>query len=74
MDWTLELTELTSIVSGIRRDLRAVENAIIHTYNNGLAERSVNKLKLIKRIMYGRNNFEMLKAKLLRLELMRKIN
>ncbi len=27
-------------------------------YNNGLAEGSVNKLKVIKRIMYGRNNFE----------------
>ena len=34
-------------------------------YNNGLAEGSVNKLKVIKRIMYGRNSFELLKAKVL---------
>jgi len=27
-------------------------------YNNGLAEGSVNKLKVAKRIMYGRNSFQ----------------
>ena len=31
----------------------------------GLAEGSVNKIKLTKRIMYVRNSFELLKAKLL---------
>ncbi|MCI7813032.1 MAG: transposase, partial [Robinsoniella sp.] len=41
---------------------------------NGLAEGSVNKLKVVKRIMYGRNSFDLLKSKLLRLELKRKIN
>ena len=41
---------------------------------NGIAEGSVNKLKVIKRIMYGRCSFELLKGKLLRLELKRKIN
>ena len=34
-------------------------------YNNGLAEGSVNKIKVIKRVMYGRNSFELLKAKVL---------
>jgi len=34
----------------------------------GLAEGSVNKLKVIKRIMYGRNKFEMLRQKVLLLE------
>lgn len=34
-------------------------------YNNGLAEGSVNKIKVIKRIMYGRNSFELLKSKVL---------
>jgi len=45
-----------------------VKNAIKYEYNNGLAESSVNKLKVIKRIMYGRNSFEMLRRKLLLLE------
>jgi transposase len=40
-------------------------------YNNGLAEGSVNKLKVVKRIMFGRNSFKLLKSKLLRLELKR---
>ncbi len=40
-------------------------------YNNGLAEGSVNKLKVVKRIMFGRNSFKLLKIKLLRLELKR---
>lgn len=40
-------------------------DGIAMQYNNGLAEGSVNKLKVIKRIMYGRNSFELLKAKVL---------
>lgn len=43
----------------------AVRNSIIYQHNNGLAEGSVNKIKLIKRTMYGRNSFEMLRAKVL---------
>ena len=68
-----EISELSSYISGLSNDIEAVKNAITLKYNNGLAEGSVNKLKVIKRIMYGRNSFELLKAKLLRLEL-RKIN
>lgn len=70
----LEIDELTSFINGIKRDIAAVKNAITFDYNNGLAEGSVNKLKVVKRIMYGRNSFELLKWKLLRLELKRKIN
>ena len=70
----LEIDELSSFTNGVRRDIAAVKNAILLDYHNGLAEGSVNKLKVVKRIMYGRNSFEMLKGKLLRLELNRKIN
>jgi len=55
-------------VNGLKRDFQAVRNAIIYEYNNGLAEGSVNKLKVIKRIMYGRNKFEMLRQKVFLLE------
>lgn len=71
---SLEIDELCSFINGIKRDIAAVKNAITLNYNNGLAEGSVNKLKVVKRIMYGRNSFELLKGKLLRLELKRKIN
>jgi len=70
----LNIRELTSFINGITRDITAVKNAIKYDYNNGLAEGSVNKLKVIKRIMYGRNSFEMLRKKLLRLEKRPKFN
>jgi transposase len=64
----LENKEVSSFINGITRDLTAVKNAIQYDYNNGLAEGSVNKLKVIKRIMYGRCSFEMLRKKILRRE------
>ena len=70
----LDIEEITSFMNGLKRDIQAVKNAIKMGYNNGLAEGSVNKLKVVKRIMYVRNSFELLKAKLLRLELKRKVN
>lgn len=67
----MNIEEITSFVNGIRRDIAAVKKAIEMDYNNGLAEGSVNKLKVVKRIMFGRNSFKLLKNKLLRLELKR---
>ena len=60
-----DIPELQSFVEGILKDSTAIKNGIIFPYNNGLAEGSVNKIKVIKRIMYGRNRFELLKAKVL---------
>ena len=54
------IPELQTYVNGIRQDIIAVKNGISMQYNNGLAEGSVNKIKVIKRIMYGRNSFELL--------------
>ena len=70
----LKIEKIDRFVNGLRRDINAVRKAIELDYNNGLAEGSVNKLKVGKRIMYDRNSFELLKGKLLRLELKRKIN
>lgn len=64
----LNIKEMDSYVNGLERDYDAVINAIILDYNNGLAEGSVNKLKNIKRVMYGRNSFELLRYKVLQLE------
>lgn len=68
----LGIGEINSFINGIERDLLSVENAVKYEYSNGLAEGSVNKLKVIKRIMYGRCNFNTLKQKVLRLEEFRK--
>lgn len=70
----LQIDEVNSYLAGLRKDLDAVKNSIIYSYSNGLAEGSVNKLKVIKRIMYGRNSFKLLKSKLLLLELFHQIN
>ena len=59
------IPELNTFLEGINKDLTAVKNGITEQYNNGLAEGSVNKIKVIKRIMCGRNSFELLKAKVL---------
>jgi len=61
----LGIDEINSFIGGITRDLDAVKNAIRFQYNNGLAEGSVNKLKLVKRIMFGRSSFKLLRNKLL---------
>lgn len=60
--------------NGLKSDIDAVKNAIKYKFNNGLAEGSVNKIKLMKRIMYGRNSFRLLKAKILLNEYYYQIN
>lgn len=70
----LEIEGLNKYVNGLKSDLQAVKNGIDHPYNNGLAEGMVNKIKLIKRIMYGRNTFELLRAKVLLYDFYYQIN
>ena len=62
---TYHINELDSYLAGLKKDLEAVKNGINQKYNNGLAEGSVNKIKLTKRIMYGRSSFLLLRAKIL---------
>lgn len=70
----LQIDELNTYINGLKNDLIAVKNGIDFKYSNGLAEGSVNKIKLTKRIMYGRNSFMLLKAKLLLNEYFYQIN
>lgn len=65
---TLNIREINSFITGITRDIEAVNNAITYEYSNGLAEGKINKIKVIKRIMYGRCNFNTLRNKILKLE------
>lgn len=61
----LNFEEINSFITGIERDINAVKNAIDYKYNNGLAEGTVNKIKVIKRIMFGRCSFDLLRQKVL---------
>jgi len=65
---SLNISGINSFIIGITRDIDAVTNAAKYEYNNGLAEGSVNKIKVIKRVMYGRCKFETLRSKVLWLE------
>lgn len=58
------LHELRSFAYGIQMDLKAVQNAIAMDTSNGIVEGYVNKLKAVKRIMYGRASLELLKRKM----------
>ena len=46
---------------GIQSDFQAVNNAVVTPYSNGQVEGQVNRLKNIKRRMYGRAGFELLR-------------
>ncbi len=58
-----ELKEFTSFLAGVQKDRAAVEKAITQTWSNGAVEGQVNRLKNIKRSMYGRASFALLKAR-----------
>jgi transposase len=49
----------------LRRDLEAVKRSITTPWSNGPIEGHIHRLKAIKRQMYGRAGFELLKARVL---------
>jgi transposase len=59
------LPELSSFITGLDRDREAVEAALTLPWSNGPVEGQVNRLKAIKRQMYGRANFDLLRARVL---------
>lgn len=50
---------------GVRRDSEAVHNAFRSPWSNGQTEGQVNRLKFIKRQMFGRANFDLLRIRVL---------
>lgn len=57
--------EMRSFAQGIKQDLAAVRNAISLSWSNGQTEGQVNRLKMVKRQMYGRAKFDLLRARVL---------
>ena len=56
---------LIRFANGIHRDVAAVANALSLPWSNGPVEGHVNRLKFIKRMMYGRANFDLLRKRVL---------
>jgi len=53
----------------LRRDIDAVKNAVAECWSNGQTEGQINRLKTLKRAMYGRAGAELLRARMLPLHL-----
>jgi hypothetical protein len=49
----------------LRQDAAAVRNAIIEIWSNGQTEGQINRLKTLKRAMYGRAGINLLRARML---------
>jgi transposase len=59
------LPELQSFAAGVEKDKDAVKAGLTWPVNNGQVEGQVTKLKLIKRTMYGRAGFPLLRQRVL---------
>jgi transposase len=59
------LPEFKKMAKGIRLDYVAVKMAFTSEWSNGQVEAQVNCLKLQKRIVFGRANFDLLRLRVL---------
>lgn len=59
------IAEMANFARGIRQDYSAVKAALSLPWSNGQVEGQVNRLKLVKRSMYGRAGFPLLRKRYL---------
>jgi transposase len=69
-DWVTEaqaspFSELRTFATGVARDKAAVTAAMTRAESNGQVEGHITRLKLIKRQMYGRAKFDLLRQRVL---------
>ena len=57
--------DLRSLAAGIRNDQQAVTNGPSLPYSSGKVEGTINKIKMIKRQMYGRAGFVLLRKRVI---------
>jgi len=62
---TSEISEFQNFARGLQRDEAAVRAAMQSDWSNGQTEGQVNRLKLLKRQMFGRAKFDLLKKRVL---------
>ncbi len=60
-----QVKEMRGFAFGMMKDESAVRQAVSSQWSNGQTEGQVNRLKTIKRQMYGRANFDLLRARVL---------
>lgn len=59
------IVELKNFAQGLEKDLKAIEAALTYEWSNGPVEGHNNRLKMIKRQMYGRAKFDLLRQRVL---------
>jgi transposase len=59
------LTALASFARNLRRDLQAVRNGLTLPYSSGPVEGHVNRIKMLKRQMFGRAKLDLLRKRVL---------
>jgi transposase len=59
------IPELQSFAAGLRKDYDAVKAGLTLEWSNGQTEGQVHRLKLLKRQMYGRGSFKLLRKRVL---------
>ena len=59
------LPEIGRFCDGLRRDEKAVTAAVVLPWSNGQVEGQIHRLKLVKRQMYGRAKFNLLRRRVL---------
>lgn len=59
------IPELRTFVTKLRQDQETVQAGLVLKWNNGVVEGHVNRLKFLKRSMYGRANFDLLRLRVL---------
>ncbi len=60
-----DLPHLHRFVTGLRRDYQAVRHGLTLSHSSGTVEGNVNRIKMIKRQMYGRAKFDLLRKRVL---------
>jgi len=60
-----EIKELVHFSQSLRRDYAAVRAALALPWSNGQTEGQVNRIKMIKRTMFGRAGFDLLRRRVL---------
>jgi transposase len=60
-----QVSSLHTFAAGIRQDYAAIRAALETEWSNGQTEGQVNRLKLLKRQMYGRAKFDLLRLRVL---------
>jgi transposase len=56
---------VASFASGVSLDRASVHAAMVQPWSNGQTEGQINKLKMVKRQMYGRAKIDLLQARLI---------